>query len=62
MTPPGDEPQFISARFCWTERGKSVHITDDGIGTRCGWRVTKEASADDVEWHWPPCGKCSNRR
>jgi hypothetical protein len=60
-------PQFDSRpdpwhpRFCWTEKGKRVHITDDGARTRCGWPVTEETGADNVVWFWPPCGKCVGR-
>ena len=46
--------------FCWTEKGKRVHITDDAERTRCGWPVTTGVDADDVMWFWPPCRRCGD--
>lgn len=43
--------------FVWTEKGHSIHISDNGRTTRCGWTVAHAASADDVNWYGV-CQKC----
>lgn len=45
------------AAFVITAKGKRIHITDDGVRTRCGWPVVAEADADDV-LYFGVCGSC----
>lgn len=46
------------SQFVWTEHGHRIHVSDDGLWTRCGWPVTSQSTADDVVYYWPPCSKC----